>query len=59
MVISEAQKWPTDKSRYDRNYQKIFCPTKTLICKYCKGKGCPACNWMGGFDNIKGGEIQR
>ncbi len=22
--IHEAQKWPTDKARYDRNYERIF-----------------------------------
>ena len=39
----EAMKWPTDKARYDKNYQKIFNPTKTIICKYCKGDGCSGC----------------
>lgn len=24
MAINEKMKWPTDKDRYDRNYQKIF-----------------------------------
>ena len=32
---TEAQKWPTNKDGYDRNYQKLFdgqCPT-------CRGSG--------------------
>lgn len=51
----EAMKWPTDKAKYDKNYEKIFC----MICKHCKGKGCPACNWSGGFDKCKIGDEQR
>lgn len=47
----EAVKWPTNKDRYDENYQKIFGQTKMVICKHCKG-GCPACNWMG-FYKVK------
>ena len=42
----EGIKWPTDKPRYDKNWVKIF----GVTCRYCKGQGCPACNWMGGFD---------
>lgn len=53
MAINEFQKYPTDKARYDKNYQKIFGSTKTIICKYCKGKGCPACNWLGSVDRRK------
>lgn len=45
MVINEKQKWPTNKARYDKNWIKIF----GLVCEYCKGKGCPSCNWLGGF----------
>jgi len=56
--INEHQKWPTDKAKYDKNYQKIFGHTKTIICKYCKGEGCPACNWLGGFGNCKKGDKQ-
>ena len=59
MAINEKMKWPTDKDKYDKNYERIFGSTKTLICKYCKEKGCPACNWMGGFDNVKIGDKQR
>lgn len=46
MAINEKQKWPTNKSRYDKNWIKIF----GVICKYCNGKGCPNCNWVGGFE---------
>lgn len=46
-MINERQKWPTDKARYDKNYEKIFGKTM-IICKHCKD-GCPACNWMGFF----------
>ena len=42
----EAMKWPTDKPRYDKNYLRLY----GIICKHCKGQGCPACNWLGDFD---------
>lgn len=45
----EGIKWPTDKPRYDKNWIKIF----GTICEYCKGKGCPNCNWLGGFERTK------
>ena len=62
---SESMKWPTDKDKYDKHYQRAFDKT-IIICKYCKD-GCPACNWMGFFeakptscaDNCKSGDKQR
>ena len=54
MTINEIQKWPTDKVKYDKNYIRLY----GIVCKYCKGKGCPACNWLGGFDNVKVGDKQ-
>ena len=57
MTINESQKWPTDKDKYDKHYQRAFDKT-IIVCKYCKD-GCPACNWMGFFDNCKSGDEQR
>ena len=57
MAINEKMKWPTDKDKYDKHYQRAF-DKNIIICKYCKD-GCPACNWMGFFDNVKEGDEQR
>ena len=35
MGISEFQKWPTDKKKWDRNWLRIF----GKKCWFCKGKG--------------------
>jgi len=33
-MINERMKWPTDKAKYDRNYDAIF-----NVCSVCQGKG--------------------
>lgn len=33
--INESQKWPTDKAKYDKNYQKIF-GMRCINCKFYK-----------------------
>lgn len=43
MVINEKMKWPTDKDKYDKNYQKIFGSVKTVggeTMKKVKFTGC-------------------
>ncbi len=47
MPINEAQKWPTDKSRYDFNYLRIH------------GERCDACKGRGYYDDKVPGKKKR
>ncbi len=51
MAINEKQKYPTDKARYDRNYQKIFKGVKTAKEKKMIRK----CNCRSGYQDTKYG----
>lgn len=55
---SEAQKWPTDKNKYDKEYLRIY----GKECPRCKGLGiiptdtrfkCPDCNGIGYREKLK------
>lgn len=47
MTISEYQKYPTDKKKFDRNWIKIF----GVKCKRCRGSG-----WLPEYDPELGAE---
>ena len=37
--INEKQKWPSNKKKYNENFDKIFLPDAKIMCA-CNGKAC-------------------